>query len=1204
MSELILTSVPGIEINSNGALLRVVLVPRLTSPGKELADFGMQDWPTLIKAASFDISLATSAGIIVGSETVRVHTDVDQAVWDGFFGRIEVRPYAGQTVYAEIVAPPTTEYAEKIDEAYREIAVTNGSPAVVQKHLDGMNFEMPPAEQDTSTITPAFVPPDFHRVMALMREHPVVLRALGFIVDLTIPKALFDQCGSSGRVSVNWSTPPATFNAIKSEVTAFSRSGDRWFAAKSPLIENGVLNFQSKRLEDVKDPKTGVTTAQFVNEWSVVTFDINGAISRLADAKAASSPATNLRTDPATGQTAVMPALRTAGMSVLQRHRQAWLSQRAKRGVTRASGAPLNAEDLVLGYRIDVREGGGDWASIVRRKAQFWVNKIPIGGGELFDEGHVKPASGVLGKDEDRGNGKVKVVHSDDVLFRWDGWNMAVPRPSLDTVVRSDPHTIDAAGAARRAVAEGSMPYDFTWKFELDPLHPPVPQLRFSGAYQLRARVVDIAGGSLTTEEVAADFGATENTPYGRYEPVSPPDIPIPTGLLTVEPANAERAERTAVHQNALGPGGGLETLVVRSDPDADSTASPNVMPLENYPSNDSRMLLPPAASFSVNEQHNRLNGSDLETALHVRRALAVPRSSADASLSRNYTWLPDPAAVGVAVVAKPLTTRIAPTAVTLRKWSASWPDLGRKMLVVTPGVKGSNLEATTTATGGTDLTRITLPPAVQVTVAVSSYVSRPGLAEFAIGLNGQQSAYDAALAGQHSVLTPPRLLNVVHAVRRPLNKPIGNLQAKREPGGTSAVISDPTQPFLGLDRDSTMQVDVVATWKEWIDASDPIQTEEVVISLPLGLDDPALMPIQHEFADTKHRKVSYRITARSRFRQYFDESDDDAAFTRSEVLGPVMVPNTVRPTPPIVLSVVPAFERLERIAPPLIAADVFGMDIFRQRNGSIVRVELGGPWYTTGEGEMLGLVVGAGLLPPMTRNGSSPITAMGMANDHLLTTVYRDPIYRTGNPDQLDHTNFPDHAVVVEPESGENICVIPVPVFYSEGRRFADIKLGDLGDKTYCPFVRLSLVRYQPSSIGDFHASSIVQSEFVPILPTRWLNILFNNGRPIVQLDGLGSDSPGSYVEMIVESAPLGTPVDALSALDQASSFAWVRYQVQTRNLNVPFDELDLPNDGRAYRVRVREIEKLTARPGTVDPLAAELGLRTVFADVVSIRE
>jgi hypothetical protein len=48
----------------------------------------------------------------------------------------------------------------------------------------------------------------------------------------------------------------------------------------------------------------------------------------------------------------------------------------------------------------------------------------------------------------------------------------------------------------------------------------------------------------------------------------------------------------------------------------------------------------------------------------------------------------------------------------------------------------------------------------------------------------------------------------------------------------------------------------------------------------------------------------------------------------------------------------------------------------------------------------------------------------------------------------------------------------------------YADIEI-DAGP-SYLPFVRLALVRYQPTSLPDAHLSRVVLAEFVQLTPDR----------------------------------------------------------------------------------------------------------------------
>lgn len=1170
MSELILTCAPGVTVTAEGALLRVVLVPRL-SGGGTLRSHGIDDWPTRLEDASLELRLRRSDGQEIPPVNVAVRSDASLAVWNGFFGgAITVAPFGGQRVYPDPEVTATGTHAESIDLAYASAAEALGDPATVDAQLASLSFPAPPPAPDLETPIPEFAPPDFHRALALLREHPAVLRALGLIVDLTVPADELGRCGGSGEVSVRWPGAPSTFTQVTSPSTAFVVSGGRFFAAPTRLVADGVVELR---------------------DWTVHGFDVDGAMSRLEDAKQAVARARRARAPiELVERAATMPALRSAGLQLVHRRRGEWLTERATRARGNAGrgtlddGLALTAEDLVLGYRVDVRRSGAvHWHSLTRRVSTYEVGGVPIGEAARVEEGHVKPAAGVLGTDGQ--------VRADEVVVRWDGSHLGVPRPAPGQAPR-------APAAPRR-----EMPYDFTWKHALDPAQPALPQLRFGTSYQLRLRVLDIAGGGLQPADVPGDIGATPSRTYRRYEPVLPPEMPPPTGLLTI----VDGVPR--VDAALLGPGGALDRLVVRSDPAGEGA-------LAAYPLDDARMLLPPAAPFALLEQHERLNGSDEATWRIARRALAAPQASAEPRNGRSYTWIPDPAADGVSVTALPLSTRAAPSGTALSSWpDEAWPDHEPKRVRVSAGGLGArigvNWETPTSA-----LVRV--PAAMQATIEVASYVdSELDKLAASLWVAGSKAAGNAVNNGRHPVITPARRIEVVHAVRKPLKAPAGTLMATRNEGETFALIVDAGDRLIGIDRDSTSQVDVSATWDEWGDAPTPTRIDEVLGSTPVELDAPELPPIAHEFADTKHRRVTYRLTARSRFRDYFDASDPESAFVQEATLGPVSVPSTARPAPPVVLCVVPAF-RWDRVplfnpppsqeegvapAPPIAAWT-------HTRVGGILRVELDGPWFATGEGEQLGVVVSPGPgsddLPGVDH--LAVVATAGGLGSELVTTLYRDPLFASDAPAQPDHTTMSSTGggafVALDEESTTRVCVVPFNVFYADGRRFADISFAALADQTYCPQVRLCLVRLQRRSLARLEASPIVRTDIVPLLPTRTLQVDSRHGAPAVLLSGIGPRGTPTGVEVRLEAAPAGSAAGDLTAFDEATPGGWSIVTQVRGQLNTWFAPLEVPRDGRRYRIVVSEHEPIARSSGVaaIDLLALAHGARTVFADIVAL--
>ena len=96
MSELMLIAVPRIALDDDGALLRAVVVPRLSGRGGALADYGMTDWPAVIAGARLEVRLRDGAGQdLAPVADVPVRTQASSEVWRAFFDGVGVTPFAG-----------------------------------------------------------------------------------------------------------------------------------------------------------------------------------------------------------------------------------------------------------------------------------------------------------------------------------------------------------------------------------------------------------------------------------------------------------------------------------------------------------------------------------------------------------------------------------------------------------------------------------------------------------------------------------------------------------------------------------------------------------------------------------------------------------------------------------------------------------------------------------------------------------------------------------------------------------------------------------------------------------------------------------------------------------------------------------------------------------------------------------------------------
>lgn len=1260
MSELMLVSVPGIVIDDHdGALLRVLMVPRLSGHGTTLADYQLVDWPAALaqRPAPMQIRLRTAAGHDLPAIDAEVHHVAESSVWRGFFSSIAVTPYTGARTYPGTSVTPTAKHAKDVHDAYAATVTAVGEPSTVEEQLEGLDFEVAPPEPDPAAPVmtprdPDFRDPDFHRVVTLMRQHPVVMRALGLIVEVCVPRAKLTECGGSGEVAVSWANPPVPFDTITSPRTAFVVKQKRFHAAPATTTDDaGVVTVSGTVVDGMVDlTKRSENEANVaVPDWVVHSFDVDAAVARLSDAKTAVTRAKARRaradagpgTGPAPSADAVMPALRSVGLQLVHRRRVEWFGERLRRSqtnanaVTLANGGPsglpvLTADDLVLGYRLDVRRGGSDWHSMMQRQSVYTVNDVPIGGGWNPEEGHLPPASGAKGTADE--------VYADGVVVRWNGHRLSVPQPGPD-------------GRELSAEVVHRGPYRFEWQHAVDDGEPlGLPELRFGDDYQLRLRVLDLAGGGLGPGDVAGDTSASVLTTYARHEPVLPPEMPPPTGLVVVN-AHDDGRRRATVASELLGPSGSLTRLVIRSDPRGATPQTPEDL-AAIYPANRDRMLLPPAATFTLTEWDDRLNGAGPETWRLVRRARAVPRSSEEPQAGRHYTWVPDAAADGVSATVLPLSGRLAQSGPSLADWdTAGWPDHPPKQVRVVPGdpvAPGASAQPTVNWESST-LAEVMLPPAARAVVELSSAVEARYFQRFAasawapLGTDAQQ----AVITGRHPIVTPALRLEVVHAVRAPLSAPGGVLEAHREPGDLVAVILDPALPLLGIDRDSTAQIDLAASWQEWRDpgpdaAADAAVSARIVQSVgsfAVDLDAAVLPPLVHPLGDTRHRWITYRIAAHSRFRDFFADTDPASAFLRDTEFDPVNVPSTVRPSAPVVMAVTAAFRTTsdvefgmkyeeavvdpndfdgdgipdaddDFVGPPVgIGFPIATPTVtpIQTREGGMLRVELAAPWFTTGEGEQLGVVVSPGTGQGSIEHEAGVVGAAAAADDanaRLVTRAYRDPLVAASSPMQptaasMTHTGGAP-MIIRDLESGVPICVVPFDVVRLGGRWFADIGFGALADHTSLPFVQLKIVRFQRHSLTTMKASPVVTTDLVAVLPGRELRVETKNGQNVVTLTGTGPRGP---VELRLESAPTGTPIDGLTSLEPSGP-GWVQVWRVGGSLNGAFGGFAVPNDGRTHRIVVREYDAvpLRATPPATGVLEQDNARLPLFVGVIAL--
>jgi len=1006
--------------------------------------------------------------------------------------------------------------------------------------------------------------PDFHQALALLGNHPELMRILGLVIDLEVDEIDLKVDNAppitSGFVSID--KVIADWGVTPTHARPKIKFGEGFLAAPDTselvgrLLNLGVLD-----------------SGQPV--YSLVEVDVEGAAMKLmglADTVVRSKTAKKTADTPISFS---LPSLRSAGISIVRAqhaqkltlHLSKTSSVNADIESTDAQGNPqskLSADDVVRGYRIDVTDlddPDGGWRSLCGRRGHYNFHKAGSlrwpASEELEAEGFASlaltappvtsspDAPDVVGAP----NPELFLTES---LVRWTGWSLSARRPG------------DHIGTADEPVAyESQAETEFGLSIELGPptgTKNKLPRLRFGHAYRLRARAVDLAGNSLDLDKEGPAGGVSQPFKYTRFEPVAPPTL--------------------LLHQ-PVGDGESVARIVIRSknfEPAQDTVATTETK---------DRHVAPPLASQLLAETHGMFDGMNLADshALVSSRegTYANPADPHDANFPHTdaqlaLPYLPDPLAAGAAFLGLPNidtnpflglpgappnkeTTYLADGSVKTTDLSVSekppitlievdfdakaWPDAKPFRLHVVEGHDSPSFDAASREL------KIGLPKAETVHIRLSSYLDAQALGLLGIWkwLEEQAPALPAkqkerleqlALQGRHWLLAPFRELVLVHATQQPVGiLDLSKLSVSRPIGATYASLRD----ALEVHTKSTGKIDVDATWNEHVDpvgqagptqlAGKKAHAFDVQVPYPGLPETPdsnvVVLNHKHEFHDTKHRWVTYAATATTRYREYFTTELTAGAFPISRRSPDVLVdiPSSARPEVPHVLYVVPMFS-WNRSRPNK-------MEATSKRHGGGLRVYLERPWYSSGDDELLGVVI------PESPGTQVPT---GGKEDRAQTHVTRwgaDLLWNSPVPHpNLQMSDFPLRkrssrgGLTLEELGGELVAVAAHEVEYDEGRRlwFSDIVI-DPGS-SYSTFIRLALARYQPHSVeagGQFllpvknvHLSRVVLTNFAQLLPERTAAVAF--GPPItVSLTGVGVHD--NEIEVAIEAQRVDLPTD-----------------------------------------------------------------------------
>jgi len=499
-------------------------------------------------------------------------------------------------------------------------------------------------------------------------------------------------------------------------------------------------------------------------------------------------------------------------------------------------------------------------------------------------------------------------------------------------------------------------------------------------------------------------------------------------------------------------------------------------------------------------------------------------------------------------------------------------------------------------------------------------------------------------LCGCHPMLSPVEELTLVHSVPKPLRAPaMRDVNVMRTIGSTFATI-DAAYEF---DRKSTGRVDIHAAWSDRIDDRGRADAQQNATLDPLEIDAPDAIPqdfdaqglsverkpLNHQFGDTRCRRVRYAPRAVARFQQYYDTTRP----AERDAVAPteVMIPSSARPTAPAIRSLVPSFSWAQE-------KESFPLEPWRRfhsKRTSALRIWLDGGWFASGEGEMLGIV----LWPAMNDSQASALERRERVSltpgdtmppkeiEPYITRWGGDPIWSATAVTSLPTPNhFPGadryapsvslHEAVRNGRGDATSARVAVAAYtprFDEGRQalYCDVEIHPV--PSYFAFVRLALVRYQPNSLDGVEISPVMVADFAQLLPDRAVTV---RRRPddrrtlAVEIFGTGSGG-GAAGRQNQISVAIETRCNALGGEFVWSNDPAVRVETTRGSREALWSgTVTVGDTALDRRLVIREYEVFnvdgitTCQPDEVTCNGAdtlrhpELGRRLIYADVLNL--
>jgi hypothetical protein len=1042
----------------------------------------------------------------------------------------------------------------------RRLGQTVTNQRVSDLMVEAVHFHRPFLPSNGDWALPTRPESDFHDALAMVCQHPQLMRLVGVVFDLEIS----NLPAGDGVLSLQVEGLPSGTARFPGTMCTVTSSG---FIAKERTSVKGVAAYSSDIVQgfmrmNPEDVALGamdlsgavLQTSGFLDHvasknavaFTTITTPIRIGGLGLSQPNGRPAPISNNDSGPqkiaaqsSEADDAGLPPRRTAGITLYRKEHSARHLIRDTMGENIYSARfadTLYADDIHKGWRPDVLHKG-KWFSLTARSVFYRIADKPLPT-DLNDEGHVSPSN--------TASPDGKVVKIPESVLTWDGWSLAAPKPVSPLVDRSiqddtvpNTSTISSIAEAR---SHNYQPNETDKHYKLnyfaEPAKGSLPTLRFGEVYAIRSRSVDLAGNSLPLG-AKEPSGASQSITYLRHEPILPPSVHM--------------------HDSA-GPGESAYVVAVRKSSDG------------KVGSKALRFLYPPVGGFNMAELHGKFDLAsgapdpafwDKVSAVDARKELAEVISSVNAP---PVPYLVDPACVGAAVKRIGRASKATDIATTSFLPGNAWIDAQASTLSLMPG-------STFQMTGSTGVQGIglTLAPGQDITVALSSTTSEDYLPVFeqtrwiekslqtkgdsltraaktpkfsqrmethrahqpfkfepvahrpvmiryspeAAPESSSQKALEACLKGQNSALTPTRSVRMVYATQVP------------EPGfkfDRIDVIRDGTSANFDMEGKvhgwSTEELEVTIVYADPVDDLSEHRrktTKVEKVGKVSDLHPPYIdtVPINVwfakediEFHDTKAHIVEVMAVVKTRYADFFPnvphvtqvdnrvrarqikatnvnqlQVTDGVVgdYTKTYINSNVVVKSTKKPDKPQVEYILPTV---------LLASESSPTRKVSRKRGNTVRIYLRRPWFSSGIGEQLAVIINDGSSSHMSDSDYVNHTVVGAdpAFEVPNTFKYLQANHFVGQSGVVSNVPMPDigfaEGSTTKPATATFVTYDP---HFDDALQlwYVDVEI-NMPTRYYTPFLRFALCRYQVNATDGNQVSAIAVTEVTQPQPDR----------------------------------------------------------------------------------------------------------------------